>query len=219
MPTRYESAITTFVAELAHCQPRHCHNPYTDPDLSHNLKCYLMALKQHFGKRVPAPQSKPLKLLLVGEALGYRGGKLTGIPFSSGRMINNNAMMFWQTLQPQLRLKNNVAESTATIIWDYFSAKNLIPVMWNAFPFHPYREGNPQSNRPPNRDELAIGRVFLTQIQQIFKPDGIVAVGKHGFNTAQAVFGKNNVCQVRHPSFGGKREFCQQMDEILVLRN
>jgi len=232
LPTRYELAITAFVDELAQCQPTqcqptHCHNPYHDPDLSHNLKQYLIALKKHLGKRKTAAPTTPgkltipiksQKLLLVGEALGYRGGKLTGIPFSSGRMINTSNTAFWQTLRPKLIVKDNVAESTATIIWQYFSEREIIPVMWNAFPFHPYCEDNPESNRAPNRDELAIGRVFLTQIQQIFKPDSIVAVGNHGFKTAQAAFGSKKVRLVRHPSFGGKQEFCQQMDAILAER-
>ena len=48
-------------------------NPYLKSGGTHNLEVYLEALRT-------LPYSGHL---LVGEALGYRGGALTGIPFSS----------------------------------------------------------------------------------------------------------------------------------------
>ncbi len=52
-------------------------NPYGNPELARNLKHYLLYLYEH----------SPNPVLLVGEAPGFRGCRLTGIPFSSGGVI------------------------------------------------------------------------------------------------------------------------------------
>lgn len=54
-------------------------NPYQDDRLAINLEKYLQFMKSEEGN----------KILLVGEAPGYAGCKMTGIPFTSGRAICN----------------------------------------------------------------------------------------------------------------------------------
>jgi len=51
-------------------------NQYQDKSILNNLKAYMKYLLQY----------KP-DVLLIGEAPGYRGCRLTGIPFTSGDVI------------------------------------------------------------------------------------------------------------------------------------
>jgi len=119
-------------------------NPYRDQDLADNLRVYLNTIIQLEGKRI----------LLVGEALGYKGGKLTGIPFSSGQIFERFDHPFLKQIGPQLKLEKIESENTATITWDYLSEKNTTPLFWNSFPFHPHPKGNKNKNRAPTTKAL-----------------------------------------------------------------
>ena len=110
-------------------------------------------------------------------------------------------------------------ETSAKIIWEIFKQKysdgifrfnNVL--MWNAFPFHPYKAGNKNSNRKPYASEMEIGKSFLTELINIFELDKkqIYAIGR----TAEKIIAKINnkplytVNYIRHPSHGGKND-CQ----------
>jgi len=92
-------------------------NPYLDPALANNLKIYLNAIYQ-----LP---DKPI--LLVGEALGFKGGKLTGIPFSSGQVFDRFDHPFLQQIRKNITLNNIESENTATIVWEYLTKRQITP--------------------------------------------------------------------------------------------
>ena len=81
-------------------------NPYRYKHCRENLSHYL---QKHYelGSRV----------LLMGEALGFRGGRLTGIPFSSAQLLAHSTHPFWCSLRPSLMCKHDVAEASASIVW------------------------------------------------------------------------------------------------------
>jgi len=61
-------------------------NPYLNSELANNLRIYLNVI-----------HTLPYKpILLVGEALGFKGGKLTGIAFSSGQIFQRFEHPFLQ---------------------------------------------------------------------------------------------------------------------------
>jgi uracil-DNA glycosylase len=184
--------------------PPHCANPYhprTDGGRQrrHNLQRYL----QRFGANPP--------LLLVGEAPGYRGARLSGIPFVSPALladpqvasglfgVRNGFQMVAEW--PHIR-----REASATIMWETLTALNgPLPLLWNAFPFHPHQPQQPRSNRTPTTAELALGRPFLEQLHQLAGSPPIAAVGK---KAARALTNCNLPHQtLRHPSHGGKQAF------------
>ena len=149
--------------------------------------------------------------MLVGEALGYRGGLHTGIPFSSTRLLRDASHAFLKTLKPTLALEGNETEATALSLWQFLAGRRRIPLCWNAYPFHPHQPGNPQSNRAPNAKELALGLTILGELIELYQPMHLIAVG----NAAQTAVGRlelaATVSKVRHPSYGGKREFTHGM--------
>lgn len=180
-------------------------NPYLDPALANNLKVYLNAIDQLSYTPV----------LLVGEALGFKGGNLTGIPFSSGHIFDRFEHPFLKNIGPKLALENMESENTATIVWEYLSERQVTPLCWNAFPFHPHPKGNRFKNRAPTAKEVASGARYLKALQSIFQIDTIIGVGIKGAQCAKKSFPDKSILTVRHPSYGGKRDFVQGLDEIL----
>jgi uracil-DNA glycosylase len=132
------------------------------------------------------------KILLVGEAAGYRGARVSGIPFTSERQLTGNAP----------------GESTATIVHAVLSDLGLERevLLWNLVPTHPHEPGNPQSNRRPTCQEIEAGRTFLRRLAGGRR---IVPIGR----LAQSELGGP---YVRHPSHGGARAFRAAMVQWLA---
>ncbi|MCP4428071.1 MAG: uracil-DNA glycosylase [Chloroflexi bacterium] len=170
----------------------------------HNLRHYLTQMER----------LRP-RVLLVGEAPGYRGCRLTGVPFASPSIITELETRFMSNsgFVPIDEWPSIRKEATATIVWETLATVDEIPLLWNALPFHPHKPGQPQSNRTPTNKELAWGRPFLPQLLHIFPTNQIIAVGNKA-DTALTRWGILHA-KVRHPSHGGKSAFAQGIHEIL----
>ena len=172
--------MRTFVTDLARTEIGSTFNQYeASPLLRARLAVYL-AVKAS------------ARLLLVGEAAGYRGARVSGIPFTSERQLSGRPP----------------AEATATIVHDVLTELGVERevLLWNLVPTHPHAPGNPHSNRRPTRAEVEAGRPFL---HRLARGRRTIAVGR----LAHAELGGP---YVRHPSHGGAREFRAALLELLV---
>lgn len=208
------SSYNAFVEELAHARPpANVCNPYA-PGSEHNairranLRLYLQQVEDF----------RP-RLLLVGEAPGYRGCRLTGVPFSSERILLEGIeeLGLFGACRGYRKTGETAAparEQSASIVWGAMREYNVVPLAWNAFPFHPHLPGNEASNRPPSRRELQVGEYFLKALLELFEVETVIAVG----NQAGQALARLGVPahRVRHPSHGGKKLFLQGCREVLA---
>lgn len=159
-------------------------------------------------------------ILLVGEAPSYRGGRLTGIAFTSesimlrgidGRVLG--ADRSYRKATPGAKLST---EASATMVWTAIREIDPLPLLWNAFPFHPYETANPFSNRIPSAGELRIGAPFLESLRRLFPIQRIVAVGRLAERSLTEL-GIEHLA-VRHPSQGGKQKFLEGLARLSHVR-
>jgi uracil-DNA glycosylase len=137
-----------------------------------------------------ARQEAPL--LLVGEAPGYHGARISGIPFTSERQLTGSGP----------------AEATATIVHWVLAELEIEEdvLLWNVIPTHP---GTETSNRRPTRTEVESGVPFLCELARARRT---IAVGR----LAHSVLGGP---YVRHPSHGGASAFGAAMQNLSLAPN
>ena len=140
-------------------------------------------LRAYLDARACAP------IALVGEAAGYRGARVSGIPFTSERQLSGRG----------------AAEATATVVHRVLAELGLeeAVVLWNVVPTHP---GTKSSNRTPRRDEVEAAAPFL---DEILRGRVAIAVGR-------VAAGATGAAYVRHPSHGGAAAFEEGLERAFA---
>jgi uracil-DNA glycosylase len=157
-----------FVARLAAAEIGETYNQYA----ASRLLC--SRLRSYLEARCGA------EIVLVGEAAGYRGARVSGIPFTSERQLTGSGP----------------AEATATIVHRVladFGVEDEV-LLWNVVPTHP---GDEISNRRPTRAEVEAASPFLDELT---RGRVAIAVGRLAAAALDAPY-------VRHPSHGGAAAF------------
>jgi uracil-DNA glycosylase len=172
--------MESFVDELAAARIGRTFNFYRDGD---GAALRRGRLRDHLAARAEAP------ILLVGEAPGYRGARVSGIPFTSERQLTGSGP----------------AEASATIVRRTLRELGLEQqvLCWNVVPTHP---GTAHGNRAPTRAEVAGGLPFL---ERLAAGRRTIAVGR----VAHAALGGP---YVRHPSRGGATAFTAGLLDLLA---
>lgn len=119
-------------------------------------------------------------VVLVGEAAGYRGARVSGIAFTSERQLTGAGP----------------AEASATIVHRVLRELGIEEdvLLWNVVPTHP---GTETSNRRPTRVEVEAAAPFL---DDVLRGRAAIAVGRLAAAATSAPY-------VRHPSHGGAAAF------------
>ena len=165
-----------------------------------NLEAYL--------DRVGTP-----RLILVGEALGFRGGRFSGIAFTSERQLlgPDGRRLPWAGAPFRATSRNPALwlEPSGSIVWDALGGEALGALLWNSFPWHPYGARGPLSNRTPERSLVAANLHVLERLIAETAGAQVLAVGR----TAQGALAEIGVeaPALRHPAHGGAEIFRQQL--------
>ena len=179
-------------------------NPYREEYKLENLKRYLELIFNQSGPRI----------LLVGEAPGFKGCRLTGIPFSSGQIFSEIEHPFLQQLKPVIQIDQLDSENTASIVWRHLLNHQTVPLFWNSFPFHPHPSRIQKKNRAPNKAEIDEGAEYLKILVGVYKPDIVAGLGRKGTECVERVLPEESITYIRHPSYGGKADFCKGVDQL-----
>jgi uracil-DNA glycosylase len=132
------------------------------------------------------------RVLVVGEAAGYRGARVSGLPFTSERQLTGAGP----------------AEASATIVQRTLVELGLVDsvALWNLVPTHPHRAGEPESNRAPTAAEIDAAAPFLAELA---RGRVVVAVGRLAHRRLGGAY-------VRHPSHGGAAAFREGLRRALA---
>jgi uracil-DNA glycosylase len=168
---------TAFVERLAAARIGRTYNQYAHSPLRR------ARLASYLRQRAEAP------ILLVGEAPGYRGTRVSGIPLTSERQLTGAGP----------------AEATATIVHRVLADLGVDRdvLLWNLVPTHP---GTSMSNRPPTLAEIDAGAPFLRELAHGRR---VIPIGR----LAHARLGGR---YVRHPSHGGATAFAHGLAAALT---
>jgi uracil-DNA glycosylase family 4 len=165
------------VDRLAHSRIGATHNQYARSELRRDR------LRDYLEARAHA------EVILVGEAAGYRGARVSGIPFTSERQLTGAGP----------------AEASATIVQRVLAELGVTDdvLLWNVVPTHP---GTVTSNRRPTRAEVRAARPFLDELTRGRR---VIAVGRVAAEVLAAPY-------VRHPSHGGSVAFAESMRTLAL---
>jgi uracil-DNA glycosylase len=160
--------VRSLVEDLAAARIGSTYNQYADSALRRER------LARYLEARADAP------LLLVGEAAGYRGARISGLPFTSERQLTGEGP----------------AEASATIVQRVLDELGLAEhvLLWNVVPTHP---GTETTNRRPTRAEVDASRSFLHALTE----------GRHTLAVGRLAAAVTGAPYVRHPSHGGGAAF------------
>lgn len=158
------------------------------------------------------------KYLLLSEAPGYQGARLTGVPLTSEYILLNGIESLGifgrnKGYRKTKEFDRERKEPSATIVWKAIAESKQLPLLWGSYPFHPHETDNIWSNRRPSPDEVKLGQQFFKELNNIFGIKEIVAVGR----VAQSSLNSLGIeCKmIRHPANGGAKLFRQGLFKIL----
>jgi uracil-DNA glycosylase len=166
--------LESLVDRLASTKIGATYNQYADSELRRERLCAHLA--------------RDASTILVGEAAGYRGARVSGVAFTSERQLTGEGP----------------SEASATIVHRVLRELGIEEdvLLWNVVPTHP---GTERSNRRPTRAEVDASRPFLAALTSGRR---VVAVGRLAAEVLGAPY-------VRHPAHGGAREFAEGLARSL----
>ena len=202
-----------FVNELCSLVFENTFNPYSSRCAIYDLANAPAIRSQALLAILEKAAKMEIDSMWIARDLGYRGGRRTGLALTDDVNIHAHAERWGVPIKRPTK-GDAVAERTAAIVWNVLSKIEAPVFLWNVFPLHPHELGTPFSNRSHNSHERRVGKEILYELIHFLKPRRLIAIGNDAAQTACHLVGKRHVVQVRHPSYGGQRQFFAQMREL-----
>jgi len=208
--TRSRPAIDAFVDALSDYRAERVFNPWTtncetdDVEGSFRVRCENLRAVLHACSVASKVD------VWIGRDLGWRGGRRTGVALVDESSLEDYALSIKAVGLRKATSGPSMQERTATEIHRARARVARKLFFWNVFPFHPHELDRPQSNRMHTRRERDAGLEFLEMALMLLPVDRLVTIGNDATRALQTIGTK---CQpVRHPSYGGQKEFHRQIN-------
>ena len=216
--------IEIFIDKLQAYHSELVFNPWSDYEADCDIGPQAPAVRRANLRRYLELRSGA-RYLFIAEALGYQGGHFSGVAITSERILlgqhtdiaPESVLGTWdyrRTSNPASALLNNSQklrgfnEPTDTVVWNALNRHGLAAfdvILWNIFPFHPYKAGKLLSNRTPTNAELDTGVEYAKMLLELAPNMRIVAIGQKAATTL-ARYGIE-CTSAPHPSMGGANRF------------
>lgn len=206
---------TSFVKALASLSLSNVFNPYADMCPVYDRQDAAASRRKNLRTYLSAAVNIGVDTIWMGRDLGYRGGRRTGLALTDEYHLSELARLYPGCQSQQATLGPAIAERTASEIWAVLRAIETLPLLWNVFPFHPHEPDNPFSNRRFTARELGEVEELNGALIDWLNIRRIVAIGQDAAHYADR-FGIE-VITIRHPSYGGVREFRDGMRKLYHL--
>lgn len=206
-----------FVGTLCGLKFDNVFNPYADQCAVHDIDDAPSLRARTLLMFLEAAVHTEIDALWIGRDLGHRGGRRTGLALTDDVHLSVHASR-WNVSVQRTTTGSMVAERTAAVVWSMLAFVSAPVFLWNVFPFHPHEPGDPFSNRLHKPHERVVGEGVLSELIYMLRPRRLVAIGNDAAKTACRLVGVADVAQVRHPSYGGQRDFVRQVHCLYDLR-
>lgn len=202
----------SFVSALAKIQLASVFNPYRDRCEVHDLADGPAVRRRNLRAYLDAVEYLGVDTIWMGRDLGYRGGRRTGLALTDEQRLSAFAQSY-PGAEPLKATKGPVvSERTAAEIWAILCRLERRPLLWNVFPFHPHEPSEPMTNRRFTARELAVVTELNHLLVEWLGIERIICIGQDAAAYAQSL-GVRVEC-VRHPSYGGVKDFRDGMQHL-----
>lgn len=224
----FMSQITQFINDLKSYTSPDAYNPWGDFDGEFDIGEKAPLIRCDQLEKYLQLRFHEAKYIFVAEALGYQGGHFSGIAMTSERIL----LGYHPIVSPLMVIgckgqrtsncgngnikktckEKGFNEPTDTIVWESILKNCKSPfevVLWNIFPFHPFKKEGLLTNRTPSPAELQVGVKYLRNLYDIIPNTNIISIGRKSDKTL-VEFGIRH-STVAHPANGGANDFRTQI--------
>ena len=211
-------SIESLLSELVAFESPCVFNPYNDICEVFDKKNANLIRLNNLELILAELSRKKVESIWIGRDLGHRGGRRTGLALTDEGSLAFASDLWGVELQKAT--KGMAAyERTAANIWSYVGLIKSNIFMWNVFPFHPHEVDRPFTNRSHTANERDAGLAILQMVLEILRPKNIVAIGNDAYRCSLKVYKEDQVFKIRHPSYGGEKDFASQISALYGLND
>ena len=196
---------SALVSKLASIRLDSVFNPYADVCPFFDRHDAPIARRHNLVRYIEAAAKMKVDTIWMGRDLGHKGGRRTGIALTDEYHLRELAKLYPGSSSDQATKGPALSERTASEIWMALRNLAVPPFLWNVFPFHPHESTDPLTNRRFTAKELVTVDGLNNELFSWLGIRRIVAIGQDAARYASG-YGVP-VVAVRHPSYGGIRDF------------